>query len=176
MTDKQRVYYFKLWNKIVNRTPALIAMGAKERDAARQAFNFAATGLASSRDWKHSHFDSFIVLANYAHEEGYEAALQRARFSKGDGDKGERKRLVWRIKKDAEVAGLSPEYIADICDIHIPLFGDMWKDDVWKDIDLKTLKHILWTIRNRAKSKTGMTTAQMDEATAEDIPDENIPF
>jgi len=159
MTAKQRTYYFKLWARIVNRTPALIAMKSKDRDAARQAFNFATTGLASSRDWKHSHFDGFIALAKYAIENGYEAALARSRFSKGGDETGERKRLVWGIRADAAVADFGDEYIKKIGNIHVPLFGELWPE-----VDMKTLHKLRITIRNRAKAKMGYTTAQMDDA------------
>lgn len=147
MTQKQTIYYFTLWNKV------MVEMGwyhlpAAEKNEKRYALHLQAGCPASSKGFTNQHFNRFKTRC--------EAIIA----GKNDGGPGKvddddaRRRLVWRIKDDAKKAGLSQEYIKEVArDLHV--LGN------WEDLDLDSLKNLMLTIHNRASSKIGTDTRKV---------------
>lgn len=135
LTGRQFARYEAEWKSL-----CLLKKWDPKNKAAQEEFHRGLGLPASRRDWNtSSHFDRFL------------AACKEARGIPTGGQKrtdedGERRRLVWRIKSDAQKAGLAPAYIIECArDLHV--LGN------WEDLDLESLTNLRDTIHNRAGKK-----------------------
>lgn len=144
MSERQRIFYFTLWNRVMVER-GWYHLPAAEKDAKRRALHLQAGCPASSKQFTNAHFDRFKAAALALAEGKNSAGEQRA------DDDGQRRRLVWRIKDDARKAGLDAAYITAIArDLHV--LGN------WQDLDLPSLTNLRNTIHDRAGHKLGHDT------------------
>ena len=142
MSEKQRVFYFTLWNRVMVEQ-GWYHLPAAEKDSKRRALHAQAGCPASSKAFTNGHFDRFKSAC---------LALIEGKNDPHTADEdGQRRRLVWRIKDDAKKAGLDPAYIAGIAR-DLAVLGN------WEDLDLPGLTNLRNTIHDRAGKKIGHDT------------------
>lgn len=144
MSPKQTTFYFTLWNRVCVEL-GWYHLSSAEKDEKRRALHVQAGCPASSKKFTNRDFDRF---------KSHALALLAGKNSGGTprvDDDGERRRLVWRIRKDAQMANLDDAYIASVArDLHV--LGN------WQDLDLASLTNLRDTIHNRAGKKIGHDT------------------
>lgn len=157
MTDRQKFFYFGLWNSVVVEQ-GWCDLSAAEKTRKRRAMHARAGCPESSKSFTNRDFDRFKALC--------EAIIAGKNFTgcaKADAD-GARRSFVWRIKTDAKKSGLAPEYITAIA-------RDLYALGNWEDLDLASLKKLMLTIHNRAGAKLGK-----DTRSHADVVNDNEPF
>ena len=142
MSEKQRVFYFTLWNRVMVEK-GWYHLPADEKDCKRRALHEQAGCPASSKAFTTGHFDRFKSAC---------LALIEGKNDPHTADEdGARRRLVWRIKADAKKAGLEAAYIVAVAR-DLAVLGN------WEDLDLPGLTTLMHTIHNRAGAKCGHDT------------------
>ena len=142
MSEKQRVFYFTLWNRVMVEK-GWYHLPADEKDCKRRALHEQAGCPASSKAFTNGHFDRFKSACL--------AIIEGKNDPHTAGEEGQRRRLVWRIKSDAKKAGLDNAYIAAVAQ-DLAVLGN------WEDLDLPGLTNLMHTIHNRAGAKCGHDT------------------
>jgi len=151
MSEKQRVFYFTLWNRVMVEK-GWYHRPADEKRAKRLALHMQAGCIdpetrdpKSSKAFSNSDFNRFKT-----HCEALLAGRNSPGPGKADADDA-RRRLVWRIKSDARKAGLDAAYIVAVAR-DLAVLGN------WEDLDIPGLTNLMHTIHNRAGAKCGHDT------------------
>ncbi len=136
--------YWRLWSGVL-AARGWQHLSPAEKDLRRHEFH-KSLGLPESMTGfnKRGHFDA------------YKAAAQRIIKGEGPsaataGEDGERKRLVWRIKEDAKLAGLDAAYIQKLA-------VDLYGLGAWQHLHLNDLTNLRNTIHDRAGTRLGSDT------------------
>ena len=142
MSEKQRVFYFTLWNRVMVEQ-GWYHLPAAEKDCKRRALHAQAGCPDSSKAFTNGHFDRFKSACL--------AIIEGKNDPHTADEDGQRRRLVWRIKDDAKKAGLDAAYVVGIAR-DLAVLGN------WQDLDLAGLTNLRNTIHDRASSKLGHDT------------------
>lgn len=131
LTKKQTALYWRTWAAVCTEH------GWRSGDSDRRhAMHAQAHAAPSMRSFDNRDLDRFLTLAR--------SLLTHT--SARTTDDAERKRLLWRIRHDATLAGLSPAYLA-------ALSTDLYGLACWDVLALDDLTNFRNAIHNRARKK-----------------------
>jgi hypothetical protein len=135
MTPKQTSLYWRTW-------AALCAeFDWRHNDTGRRhALHQEAGCPVSSKCWDNTHLDRYLAHARAL------LAGRRTGGTKIVDEKGERRRLEWRIRQDLRAAGLDLSYVAKLA-------TDMYGLGCWSLLSLDDLTNLRDTVHNRTRSR-----------------------
>jgi hypothetical protein len=135
MSPKQTSLYWRTWAALCNE------FDWRHNDSTRRhALHNEAGCPPSSKDWDNKSMDRFLAHAR---------ALLAGRRTGGTGivdEKGDRRRLEWRIRQDLRAAGLDLSYVAKLA-------TDMYGLGCWSLLALDDLTNLRDTVHNRTRSR-----------------------
>jgi hypothetical protein len=142
LSPKQTQYYWSMWAAVCREHA-----WQNNDDDRRYDLHKNAGCPQSMRAFTHSHFDKFLSYCRRltGSRECVEAKAQD----------GERKRLIWRITKDAELANLSAGYLDQVA-------KDMYGLACWTELCLADLRNLRDLMHNRASSRLGHDTRTIE--------------
>jgi hypothetical protein len=138
MSPKQVTLYWRTWGAVCAE------FGWQNSDTEhRRAIHAEAGCKPSMKDFTNRDLDLYLAACR-------RLLGQRVTASTA-GDLGERKRLIWRIRQDADRAGLDQAYLAK-------LSTDLYGLACWDELCLADLTNFRNAIHDRASSRVGADT------------------
>lgn len=156
MTAKQISLYWRTWSAVC----AEFAWRNSDSDR-RYALHAQAECPQSMRDFDNSDLDRYLSVARRL------LGSRECHIAKSQD--GERKRLLWRIRRDARLARLDAAYLSRLSE-------DLYGLACWEELAIDDLAKFRNTIHTRAGSHLGRDTRSYAERHPPVVDPDLIPF